>query len=158
MKKEPRGSFFYSRAGFTMPELVAVLIIVGILAAVAVPRFSATTYGFDELKFHEQTLAALRYAQHTAVATQRTVCATFTGGTQLKLTYAPAYGVTACSADLTPPGGSAPPYTVTAPSGLTYTGATDFTYDRTGRPSAGQTISMSGGRQVVIEAETGYVR
>lgn len=161
-KKEPAGSFFYFRSGgFTVPELVAVIIIAGIIAAVAVPRFSATSYGYDELRLYDQTLAALRFAQHTAVATQRTVCATFSGGTpltQLTLTYDPNYGTAACGPGVMPPGGSAAPYTVTAQGGVNYTSALSFTYDRAGRPSTGQTIILAGGRQIVVEAETGYVR
>lgn len=141
-----------------MPELVAVIIIAGILAAVAIPRFSATSYGYDELRLYDQTLAALRFAQHTAVATQRTVCATFSGGTQLVLTYDPNYGTAACAPGVTPPGGGTAPYTVAAQGGASYTAALSFTYDRAGRPSIGQTITLNGGRQIVIEAETGYVR
>lgn len=126
----------------------------------ALPRFSASGYSYDELRFYEQTLAALRHAQNTAVTTQRTVCAVFTG-TTLVLRYAPAYGTTTClSADgVTPPGGGGTPYTVTAQGNAGYSPTpSDFTYDRAGRPSAGQTISLVGGRQIVIEAETGYAR
>lgn len=141
-----------------MAELIAVIIIAGVLAAVALPRFSATTYGYDELRLYDQTVAALRYAQNTAVAHQRTVCATFTA-TQLTLTYAAAYGSVVCGTGLTPPGGGTAPYTVLAQGSASYAGAADFNYDRVGRPSIALPMTIAiGGRQIVVEAETGYVR
>lgn len=142
-----------------MTELVAVILIAGVIAIVALPRFS--TSGFDEVRFYDETAAALRYAQATAVTTQRTVCVTFTA-TQLTLTYAPAYGATTClSTDgLAPPGGrGGTPYTATAQGAAGYSPTpANFTFDRVGRPSAAQTISLNGGRQIIVEAETGYVR
>lgn len=157
-KKEPRGSFFYfGAAGFTVAELVAVIIIIGILAAVMLPRLSTGTSGFDEVRLYDQTLAALRYAQNTAVATQRTVCATFTG-TQLTLRYGSAYGAAGCDTDLMPPGGGVAPYTVQAQGSAAYSAASNFTFDRIGRPTPGQTIGLVGGRQIAVETDTGYVR
>jgi MSHA pilin protein MshC len=166
-KKEPTGSFFcLGERGFTVPELVAVLLIVGVLAAVAVPRFSTISYGQDELRFYEQTLAALRHAQNTAVTTQRTVCAVFTG-TTLVLRYAPSYGTATClSTDgVKPPGGGSAPYTVTAQGNAGYSSTpSNFNYDRSGRPvdnggaALGQTIAFIGGKQIVIEVDTGYAR
>jgi len=132
---------------------VAVIIIVGIIAVVAVPRLS--TSGFDEVRFYDETSAALRYAQATAVTTQRMVCVTSTG-TQVSLTYASAYGAVACDTALAPPGGGGAPYTVTA-QGSAGSPAFSFTFDRAGRPSAPQTINLNGGRQILVEAETGYV-
>lgn len=163
-KREPRGSFFYfGAAGFTVAELVAVIIIMGILAAVVLPRFSAGTSGFDEVRLYDQTLAALRYAQNTAVATQRTVCANFTPAvnpTTLTLRYSNSYLVPACDTDLIPPGGGAAPHTVVGQGGAQFLSASDlsFSYDRVGRPSAARTIDLVGGRQIVVEADTGYVR
>lgn len=131
-----------------------VIVVLGVLAAVAIPRISRS--GFDEQRLYDETFAALRYAQRTAVAYQRTVCVTFAGGTQLSLTYAAAYGSGSCGPTLAPPGGDAASYTVTAQGGATLTGVS-FTFDRLGRPSAGQTVT-AGGRNIIVEPETGYVR
>lgn len=136
--------------------MIAVLIIVAIIAAVAVPRF--TSSGIDEARFHQEMLSALRYAQSTAVAFQRTVCATF-GGNNVALTYASTYGSSTCDTNLQAPGGGSAPYTVTAQGSAGFSAApTNFTYDRVGRPSTGQTISLNDGRQIVVESESGYVR
>jgi MSHA pilin protein MshC len=139
-----------------LPELLAILIIAGVLAAVAVPRL--TRSGFDEARLHGETVAALRYAQRTAIAYQRIICATFTG-TQLTLTYASAYGSSTCDTNLAPPGGTGPSglYQVTAAGGASYSAALSFTFDRVGKPSPGQTITLSDGRTITVEAETGYV-
>lgn len=154
--EEPIGSFFFGATrseGFTLPELLAVIIVMSVLAVVALPRLWGST--FDELAFYDDTLAALRYAQRSAVTQQRTVCATFTA-TQLTLTYASVYGSTVCDQPLVRPASTAQ-YQVAASSGTSYTAAATFRFDRLGVPNLNQTITFSGGRTLVVEAGTGYV-
>lgn len=135
-----------------MAELVAVLVIAGVLAIIVVPRFAGTE--FRDAQLYNQTAAALRFAHKSAIAKQRTVCVAFTANT-VTLTYDANYGTAACGPALTAPGGGI--YVVTGPGGAALAGV-NFSYDRTGRPSAGQTITVSGVRQIIVEVESGYVR
>jgi Tfp pilus assembly protein FimT len=66
-------------SGFTTIELVTVIVLLGILSVVALPRLNNA----DEraLVFRDQTEAALRYAQKTAVSHRRVVCVTFSAST-----------------------------------------------------------------------------
>jgi MSHA pilin protein MshC len=156
MKKEPAGSFFYSGGavgGFTLPELIAVLLIMSILAFVAVPRLSTSM--FDDAKFYDETVAALRYAQRAATTYQRTVCVAFTGNS-LSLSYSSAYTPPSCDTVLKPPAGTTQ-YVVNAPSASSYSAASSFNFDRRGVPSAGQTITLSSGLSITVEGDTGYV-
>jgi MSHA pilin protein MshC len=153
-KKGLAGPFFFFRAaaGFTMAELVAVLVIAGVIAIVVLPRFAGSE--FRDAQLYNQTAAALRFAQKSALAMQRTVCVAFTANT-ITLSYDPNYGTAACASALTAPAGGA--YVVNAPAGAALA-AVNFSYDRTGRPSTGQTITVSGARQMFVETESGYVR
>jgi MSHA pilin protein MshC len=65
--------------GFTMVELIMVIVIAGILAAVVGPRFFDRRV-FDERLFYEETVAALRYAQKLAVASACRTQVTLTSG------------------------------------------------------------------------------
>lgn len=53
--------------GFTLVELILVIVVLGILAAVVGPRFFDRRV-FDERLHYEESLAALRYAQKRAIA------------------------------------------------------------------------------------------
>jgi hypothetical protein len=86
--------------------------------------------------------------------------------TSVTLRYRSTYGDTSCSvatdSPLPAPGGigGAATYTVTATGGATLSPASlNFYFDRVGKPSFGsnQTITVSGARSMVVEAETGYV-
>lgn len=54
-------------AGFTLVELILTMMLVGVFAAVAGPRFF-DRQAFDERMRYEEALGALRYAQKLALA------------------------------------------------------------------------------------------
>ncbi len=56
-----------SGRGFTLVELIMLIVIMGILAAVVGPRFF-DRHAFDERFYFEEALSAVRYAQKLAVA------------------------------------------------------------------------------------------
>ena len=143
--------------GFTLVELIAVLVIAGVLAFVAIPRMVGTST-FEQRGFSDTVVTALHYAQKTAIAqhTSVTVCISPT-------TISAAY-TTGCTAMFVSNADNTA-LSFTTPSGTTITttpATSSFIFAASGSPSIATnlTIQLSGetARTIIIEAGTGYAR
>lgn len=142
-----------SALGFTLAELVIVIVVAAILAAVAIPQFNLRE--IDATWFHEQVRSGVRYAQRTAVAQRRCVFVSVTP-TQLSLFYGDAScAITGAAVrDLA----SDQAFVLTAPSGIALTAAPNpFSFNGLGQPSAAATVGVAG-KTIVVNAESGYVQ
>ena len=146
------------RQGFTLIELVVILVIAGILSVFVVGRMSTSTE--QTRAVYDSLLSQVQFARKVAVAQRRAVFVRIEA-TESRLCYEAAG---ACTGVASPTGDV--PFRVAIPSTVTVTGAT-FQFDGLGRPrtSAGvlagqQTINISGDgtHQFQVEQETGYVR
>lgn len=93
-----------SQRGFTMNELVMVLVIGGVLAAFVAPKL-VSFMGVRDDAWRDALASSMRMAQKFAVGHRRLVCATVTN-TTVSLRIASANPATACNTDLLGPNGS----------------------------------------------------
>jgi MSHA pilin protein MshC len=164
--------------GFTLIELITILLLVGIMSFVALPRVDLLR-GFDEIGYRDRVRATIEYARKSAVAQRRHVqvitannCmgvwaasadpdSGFPGSTSGPVLCTTT--VTAFPRSLTLPGAAS--NIVTPPTGGTLTTAsTTLVFDPLGRPldSAGAVLTANttftvSGTVVTVEAETGHV-
>lgn len=148
--------------GFTLVELVVVLLVAGVLLAVGMPRFF-NQLTFQEWGFSDELGGALRYAQKLAVASGcDTQVAISSSGYQLNQRASCDSGAFTTLVRL--PGGDASGYAGSAPGGITLTSVSLY-FDSLGRPrdSAGGSLLASsttlnvGSRTLTVEPQTGYV-
>lgn len=138
--------------GFTLLELVTVILILGILAAVAAANFDQKS--IDQTWFLEQVKSALRYAQKTAIAQRRLIYVSVSPSApyQLSLCYD-----AACASPVSSLASSAA-FVLTPPSGAILSASVSpFSFNGLGQPSAAATLAVNG-RPVTVSAETGYVQ
>lgn len=146
--------------GFTLVELVAVMLIMAILAVFATGFFNRTT--FDAAGFADEVRAQLAYAQKVAVASRRVVTARVTNNT-VSLTTCTGFPDCGSTIPVASPQGQAE-FARSAPNKVTIslepTGTDVITFNPLGVPSTGVEFTISGGgseHRVTIEAGTGYV-
>ena len=145
--------------GFTIVEMVIVIAVLGLLAAVVGPRFVGRD-AFASRGFYDEAQSVVRYAQKTAVAWRRPVyvCVTATAVKAGSLN-------NSCASSLLVHPATGAPLTTTAPGGVTLSPTGDFSFDGAGRPNPNaqvtitltSTIAGDPARSIVVEAETGYV-
>lgn len=85
--------------GFTMMELIVVIVISGVLAAVVLPKFDVAT-GAGGRAYADTVKAGMRYARAIAVGHRRLVCVSFDASSNLIIRIASANPATTCDADL----------------------------------------------------------
>lgn len=148
-----------SNTGFTLVELVTVMVVVGVLAAFAVPRFVGRT-GFESRGFYDQAQGIVRYAQKIAIAQRQSppkpAIFVVVTANLIQICYD--------AACVTPVVNASTVTTLKAPNLVTITPVT-FSFDGSGAPSFGAQLAInvnSSGvgdvnRTFFVEAQTGYV-
>ena len=161
-----------SSAGFTLVEMVTVMIVVGILAVVVLPRF-ANLNDFETVGVADQLDSLILYARETAVAQRKMVYLDFSTDPPLLCpsTSTPVCGALAnCSSTAAiplPASYHQARTSVTVTDNLATTGQICFDalgrpYDSSGPLSATKTVSVKDQtgatvKTLTVENETGYV-
>lgn len=161
MRPPSRLPFAAPARGVSLIELIAVIAILGALAVFALPRLE--TAGFERYAFRQELLAALRYAQKTALASGCDVAVELTAGAErYALFYRAGGGATTCGG-----GGFTDPVADPARGGAfagaggagvdLQTGGT-IVFDGFGGHAGGPTaVAFASAPSILVDGVTGYV-
>jgi MSHA pilin protein MshC len=156
-----RASNLTTAAGFTLVELVVVLVILGILAAVAAPRFFDDR-AFLQRGYYEELASALKYSQKLAVASGCPVRFSLTAGGYDARQQAASSGTcdtTDATWATTVSLADGQTLTGTSPTGVVVSPAVTVTFDALGRTNLGSDRSVAVGPfALTIRAESGFVQ
>jgi MSHA pilin protein MshC len=145
--------------GFTIVELIAVIMIIGIMSSVAAPKFIGND-AFDVRGAHGTLLASLQLAQKTAIAQRTTVYANIDTATRVICV---SYSANCTAPFVTDPATKAD-YSKTLPASVSITTSlTSIPFNGRGLVGTTDTTltvqnnASSNARTITIEADTGYV-
>jgi MSHA pilin protein MshC len=143
-------------AGFTMVELIVVMVVMGVLAAVAMPRLTDRR-ALQERGFLDQLRAFLQYSRKVALVQRREVCVLQLVPGVVSAVYAPVGGPCDPARPVATPG-STDPFSIPVPSGVILGGAALVRFNAAGQPTpnANQVVSV-GGNNLTVSRETGIV-
>ena len=142
-------------SGFTMIEMVMVLVMIGILAVAVLPRLQTGEY--RALEFRDKSVAALRYAQKTATSHRRLVCVAF-GASTLALTIDHDNSGACDGQVLNLPGGASNVVSSGDAINVVFDPVpANFMFQRDGT-GADRTVSVAGQPAIVVVGATGHVR
>lgn len=143
--------------GFTLVELITTMIVLGILAAYAIPKFGGR-HGFESRGFADQLLALLQDARRTAISQHRIICVSASGSSVTVTRAAKATDAT-CDGAMPNPHASGNYELPVPPAVAAFVPARSVNFDSLGRPSGDlvfAVIGEEGNFSLTIEAETGY--
>ncbi|SHE20802.1 type II secretion system protein [methanotrophic endosymbiont of Bathymodiolus puteoserpentis (Logatchev)] len=152
--------FHKKQFGFTLIELIMVLVMLGILSATALPKFF-TKDVFAEHAFFSDTLNAIRYAQKLAVTTGCNVQVAISSNSYT-LTRQGTSTSTSCAGStyqlaIPHPSSGASTYSGSE-SGITLTSSVSpFYFHPLGTASNDVTLTINGAKTIYITAATGFV-
>lgn len=157
-------SLWYRSKGFTLVELVMVMIITGILATYAVGRYftAAETTGASQA---QRFARDLRHAQMLALTWSRQLCVNVTGG-GYSVHGTGAGSPPACNTGAVTDPATGAAFSVALQDGATLAGPGTVRFDSMGRPSNGSspvaaasTYTLSGGGSwtITVNPVTGLV-
>jgi MSHA pilin protein MshC len=147
--------------GFTVVELVVTMVIAGVLAMTALPRF-VRIQDFEARFFFDDTLAGLRYAQKLAISTGCAVQVDFTPGGYV-VNQRAACSTGAWSQPVYDPSDGSLGFAATAPAGVALGSSVDpIVFDALGRALDGAGVPSDatlavGPRSIAVVGETGFV-
>lgn len=138
--------------GFTTIELIVVIVVMSILAALAIPRLSDRS-AVQERGARDQLRGMLHHARKLAMTQQREVCVLATP-TQASAVYVAA-GICNPAQPVTDPGGAGA-YRIAMPAGVALGGAALVRFNARGQlvPAINQTLTV-GGVALTVSRETG---
>jgi len=145
--------------GYSMIELVVVIVILGVVAAIAGPRFFGTQT-FSERGYADEIASAMRYSQKVAVASGCSVRLSITLAGYSAMQQAPlGNGCDASSASWVTPviGFDGAPLAGTPPSDANVSVAATFVFGSKGAVVSGATNLTIGPYTLTLDAASGFV-
>lgn len=158
---QPRlGSRTLRNGGYTIVELVLVIVILAIIGTIAGPRFFDNA-AFEERAYYDEIVSALRYGQKVAVASGCRVQVDIAAATYSLSQQSPLAGHCDAADSSFPLPVRLPTGEImsgAAPAGITATPAITLIYTPLGQTNLGGNQSLSvGGRVLTIQADSGLV-